>query len=70
MSVTSFTTGIREAMYITWIKNSFKQTNIRKGYEKQILDHNVEKLSLMVRADLNMFAFTKRLTQTDQNIEL
>lgn len=45
-------------MHITWIKVFFKQTNIKKGYEKQILDKNVKKLSLMIRDDINMFFST------------
>ena len=43
---------------------------MRKGYEKQILDHNVEKFSLMVRDDIDMFSFTKTLTETDKNVVL
>ena len=57
-------------MYITWIKYFFKQTNMRKSYEKQILDHNVEKFSLIVRADLDMFSSSETLTQVDQNAAL
>ena len=33
-SATGFTTGIEEAIHITWIKDFIKQINIRKGYEK------------------------------------
>ena len=43
---------------------------MRKGHEKQILDHNVKKFSLMVRADLNIFASAKTLTQVNQNAVL
>ena len=57
-------------MHITWIKDFFKRTNIRKSYEKQILDHNVEKFSLMVRADLDMFSSAETLTQANQNAAL
>ena len=49
-------------MHITWIKDFFKQTNMRKGYKKQILDYNVDKFSLMVRANLDMFSSAKTLT--------
>lgn len=35
---------------------------MKKGYEKQILDHNVEKFNLIVKADLNMFFFAETLT--------
>ncbi len=69
-SATGFTTGIGEAMHITWIKDFFKQTEMRKSYEKQILDHNVEKFSLMVRDDINMFSSTETLTEADKNAEL
>ena len=69
-SATGFTTGIEEAMHITWIKYFFKQTNMRKGYEKQILDHNIEKFSLMVKVDLDMFSSAKTLTQADRNAAL
>lgn len=41
-----------------------------KGYKKQILNHNVEKFSLIVRAYLDIFAFAKRLTQADQKAKL
>lgn len=65
--VTGFTTSIKKAMYITQIKYFFKWTNRRKDYEKQILDHNIKKLNLIVRANLNIFFFTKTLTQANQN---
>lgn len=62
-----FITGIKEAIYIIWIKDFFKQINMRKHYKKQILDHNVEKFSLIVRDDIDMFLFTKILTEVDKN---
>ncbi len=65
-----FSTGIREVMYITWIKDFFKQTNMRKGYEKQILDYNIEKFSLIVGDDIDLFSSTKILTQADENAAL
>lgn len=43
---------------------------MRKDYKKQILDHNVEKFSLIVRDDIDMFLFTKILTQVDKNAVL
>ena len=43
---------------------------MKKGYEKQILNHNVEKFSLMVRDNINMFSFTKTLTETNKNAAL
>ncbi len=54
-STTGFTTGIGEAMHITWIKDFFKQTNMKKGYERQILNYNVKKFSLIVRDDFTCF---------------
>ena len=69
-SATGFTTGIGEAMQIMWIKDFFKRTNMRKSYEKQILDHNVEKFSLMVKDDIDMFSSTEILTEADKNAAL
>ena len=43
---------------------------MRKGYEKQILDHNVEMFSFMIKADLDMFSSAKTLTQADRNATL
>ena len=57
-------------MHITSIKDFFKRTNMRKSYEKQILDHNVDKLSLMIRDDINMFSSTEILTEADKNAAL
>lgn len=57
-------------MYITEIKDFFKQTNIRKSYKKQILNYNIEKFILMVRNNLDIFFFAKTLTQTDQDATL
>ena len=34
---------------------------MRKGYEKQILDYNVKKFSLIVRANLDMFSSAETL---------
>ena len=41
-----------------------------KSYKKQILDHNVEKFSLMVRDDIDMFFSTETLTEADKNAAL
>lgn len=57
-------------MYITWIKDFFKWTNIKKSFKKQILDHNFKKFNLMVKMDLDMFASADTLTQANQNAEL
>ncbi len=43
---------------------------MRKGYEKQILDYNVEKFSLMVRDDIDLFSSTEILIQVDKNTAL
>ena len=43
---------------------------MRKGFEKQILDHNVGKFILMVRDDINMFSSTETLTEVDKNTAL
>ena len=69
-SAIGFTTCIAEAMHINWIKDFIKRTNLRKCYKKQILDHNVEKFNLMVRANLDMFFSAKTLTQADRNAAL
>ncbi len=61
-SAMGFTTGIGEAMHITWIKDSFKRTNMRKGYEKQILDYNVKKFSQIEKDDIDLFSLTEILT--------
>ncbi len=57
-------------MHITWIKDFFKRTNMRNSYEKQILDHNVEKFSLMVRDDIDMFSSNETLTEANKNAAL
>lgn len=69
-SATGFTTGIGKVRYIIWIKDFFKETNIRKTYERQILDYNVEKFSLIIRDDIDMFLSTEILTQVDKNTVL
>ena len=43
---------------------------MRKGYEKQILDHNVEKFSLIVRDDKDIFSFTEILIKANKNVAL
>lgn len=43
---------------------------MRKSYEKQILNHNVEKFDLIVKANLDKFFSAKILTQAKQNAEL
>lgn len=69
-SGTGFTTGIKKAIYIIWIKNFIKWINMKKNYKKQILKHNVDKFSLMIRANLNIFFSTKILIQANQIAEL
>ncbi len=43
---------------------------MKKSYERQILDFNIENFSLMVRDDINLFSSTKILTQVDENAAL
>ncbi len=43
---------------------------MRKGYEKQIQDYNVEKFSLMIKDDIDLFSSTQILTQADENAVL
>ena len=43
---------------------------MKKSYEKQILDHNVEKFSLKIRDDIDIFSSTKTLTEVDKNTAL
>ena len=43
---------------------------MRKSYEKQILDHNVDKFSLIVRDDIDMFFSIKTLTEANKNTAL
>lgn len=69
-NATSFITDIKEAIYITEIKNFLNQTNMKKSDKKNILDHIVEMFSQIVRADLNIFASAKTGIQTNQNAEL
>ena len=43
---------------------------MRKGYEKQILDHHIEKFSLIVKDDIDMFSSTEILTEVNKNVAL
>ena len=43
---------------------------MRKNYKKQILDHNIEKFSLIVRDDIDLFLSTKLLIQANKNVVL
>ncbi len=54
-------------MHIKWIKDFFERANMRKSYEKQILDENVEKFRLMIRDDIDMFSSTHTITEADKN---
>lgn len=47
----SFINEIEEIIHIIGIKNFFKQTKIKKDYEKQILDYNIKKFGYMIIAD-------------------
>lgn len=57
-------------MYIICIKDFIKQINIEKAYKKQFLDFNIEKLSLIIRINLNLFFFVQILIHTNQNTVL
>ena len=43
---------------------------MRKNYKRQIFDYNIEKFSLMIKDDINLFSFTKILTQANKNAAL
>lgn len=39
---------------------------MRIGYEKQILDHNTQKFSWMIRVDLNIFSSAETLIELNR----
>lgn len=41
--------------------------NVKNNYEKQILDHNDKKLSLIVRDNINLFSSTDIPTKANYN---
>lgn len=43
---------------------------MRKRYKRQILDHNIEKFSLIVKDNINIFSSTKLLMQANKNTVL
>lgn len=43
---------------------------MRKNYEKQFLDDNSKKFSLIIGDNINMFSSTKILTQANKNAVL
>ena len=43
---------------------------MRTDYKKQILDLNIEKFSLIVKDNIDMFSSTKTLTKADKNVTL
>lgn len=57
-------------MHIIYIKNFFKQINMKKNYKKQILDPNIKIFSIIVRDNINIFSSTKILTQSEKNVVL
>lgn len=69
-STMGFVTIIEKAMHINQIKDFIKRTNMNKGYEKQILDHNIEMFNLIIKANLKMFFLIKIFPNTNQNIQL
>lgn len=56
---TNLITGLGKIIQIIQIKDLFKQKNMRKYFKKQILDHNIEKINLIVRDDINIFSSIK-----------
>lgn len=52
------------------IKDIFWQTNIRKDYEKRILDCNVNKFSLIIKDDMNIFVSIKIIILANKNVIL
>lgn len=69
-SATKMIISIKEAIYIIWIQDFIKLINIKKIYGKQILDHNPEKFSLIIRKTINMFFSSKTLTKVHKNAVL
>lgn len=57
-------------MYIMQINIFFKQIIIKKSYKKQILYYNVEKLSLIIKHNIDIFFFIKILIKIIKNIIL
>lgn len=43
---------------------------MKKSYKIQILDHNIQKFGLIIKANLNMFSSAEILIQVDQNTVL
>lgn len=43
---------------------------MRKSYERQILDHNIEKFNVIIKNDIDIFLSTKILTQANKNAVL
>lgn len=66
-SITGFITSIEEAMYVMQINDFFKWMNMKKSYKKQILNHNVEKFSLRVKDNIDIFSSTKTLAEANKN---
>lgn len=69
-SATGFINGIGEVIYITQIKDFIKWINMRKSYEKQILDHNIRKFNLIIRDNIDMFSSIEVLTEVNKNATL
>lgn len=69
-SGTSFTINIEEVIHIMQIKDFFKRIKIKKGYEKQILNHNAEKFSQMIRDNIDIFSSNKKFTEVEKNAAL
>lgn len=43
---------------------------MKKSYENQILDHNIEKFNLIIKDDVDMFSSIEALIEASKNAEL
>lgn len=64
-SAVGFIAGIGEVWYITWLKQFFKQTNKRKGWKEQILNHNIRELNMLATEDNLAQEHGRQATQAD-----
>lgn len=45
----------------------FNKTNIKKNYKRQILYYNIQKFSLIIKSNIDIFSYTKILILSDKN---
>lgn len=64
-SAVGYTTEVREAWYINWLKQSFKWTIKQNGFEIQILYHNIRKLNMLAQEDNFAHDSSYWVTQVD-----